>query len=188
MKSVISAKRLERLSNGKAHVQRQTAIGKLVSKARAAGHTGPLIIGPVPSGGKSSWRDDARALGQICPGEFGPSAEGKAYEAETTSVEGGSAKVDFGEGTGSGVQGHRCQDVEREARPQVGVHSEPEPAVPEPVKLPPAEWFERFIGFGADSRRVALADAIECVRLIVIELKGTEGAQQAEVRLGRGRL
>jgi hypothetical protein len=53
----------------------------------------------------------------------------------------------------------------------------------EPVKLPPAEWFDRFIGLGAGTRRVALEDAIACVRLIIVELQGPQAARETEIRL-----
>ena len=45
---------------------------ELVREARAAGHTGPLILGPSRSSLKHSWRDDARWLEENVPEEFGP--------------------------------------------------------------------------------------------------------------------
>jgi hypothetical protein len=50
-------------------------------------------------------------------------------------------------------------------------------AAPESVReLPPAARFDRFIGFGASTRRVALADALACVGLVVAELQGAAAA------------
>ncbi len=51
-----------------------TQMEELVRKARAAGHTGPLVLGPSRSSLKQdSWRDNAKWLEENCPEEFGPS-------------------------------------------------------------------------------------------------------------------
>ena len=183
MKSVISAKRLDRLGNGKARLQQQTAIGELVSKARAAGHCGPLIVGPARSG----WRADAKWLEENCPEEFGehekqamPSSNNKPGRCGETY----SAEISRSERSSLAASHEACkplcpQDVETEAR--LSLESKPTPS--EPVKLPPAQWFDRFIGYGANSRVVALADAIACVRLVITELQGPLAAAEAQVRL-----
>jgi hypothetical protein len=71
VKPIFSQRFLKRLGNGKAHIQQQAAIQELVSKARAAGHTGPLVVGPSPSGLKHSWRDDAKWLEENFAEDFG---------------------------------------------------------------------------------------------------------------------
>jgi hypothetical protein len=48
------------------------SVEKLVKKARAAGHAGPLVVGPSRSSLKGSWRDDARILEELYPEDFGP--------------------------------------------------------------------------------------------------------------------
>jgi hypothetical protein len=48
-------------------------VEELVRQARAAGHTGPLVLGPPRSSLKQdSWRNDAKWLEENCPDEFGP--------------------------------------------------------------------------------------------------------------------
>lgn len=49
-----------------------TQMEELARKARAAGHTGPLVVGPLRSSLKHFWRDDAKWLEENCPEEFGP--------------------------------------------------------------------------------------------------------------------
>ena len=51
------------------------------------------------------------------------------------------------------------------------------------AKLPPAQWFDRFIGLGANSRHVSSDDTIACVRLVVAELQGSQAARETEIRL-----
>jgi hypothetical protein len=78
---VISERRLERLRKGRAVApakaenvphRRLEEVEELARVARAAGHTGPLVVGPARSSLKHSWRDDARWLEENVPEEFGP--------------------------------------------------------------------------------------------------------------------
>jgi hypothetical protein len=50
--------------------QRPDTMEELARKARAAGHTGPLVLGPSGSGLKGSWRDDAKWLEENFPEDY----------------------------------------------------------------------------------------------------------------------
>jgi len=52
--------------------ERSNGTQELTRQARAAGHTGPLVLGPSRSSSKGSWRDDARILEELYPEDFGP--------------------------------------------------------------------------------------------------------------------
>src|SRR5690349_4156933 len=60
------------LENGGA--QTPDTLEELVKQAKAAGRTGPLVVGPPRSSLKSSWREETKALEQQFPEEFATAA------------------------------------------------------------------------------------------------------------------
>lgn len=74
MSEVFSQKFLDRLRRSRAETgEPLDTVEELVRKARAAGHSGPLVVGPPRASLKQdSWRDDAKRLEENCPDEFGP--------------------------------------------------------------------------------------------------------------------
>jgi hypothetical protein len=53
--------------------ERSNGTQELTRQTRAAGRTGPLVVGPPRrSNSKDSWREDAQILEELCPEDFGP--------------------------------------------------------------------------------------------------------------------
>jgi hypothetical protein len=131
VKSVISAKRLERLANGNSHIRRTKALAELdATRKEGAGD-----LSSVKLVEESLWDKPTTDDNTVHDGEGIPALPASKFET------------------------------------------------PEPVKLPPAQWFDRFIGLGANSRHVSSDDAIACVRLVVAELQGPQAARETEIRL-----
>jgi hypothetical protein len=174
--------------------------GELVRKERAAGRSGSR------SSLKHSWRGDAKWLEEHYPEEFGPpqnaQTPGSSRELSANAANAASEPVlAMGQHPTSKVRAPNSMPVSEPtanlSTVEVTAELKPDgkpivpavlpatriPATPESARLPPATWFDRFIGFGANSRVVALADAIACVRLVVVELQGPEAAQAVQVRL-----
>jgi hypothetical protein len=124
-----------------------TQMEELARKARAAGHTGPLVVGPP--------RSSLPADGTDCQ-SFGNTVIDGAPEPITADLLPSNIDDDKGVTVSDTL---------------------------EPGRLPPAVWFDRFIGLGAGTRRVALEDAIECIRLVIAELQSESAAREAEIRL-----
>lgn len=77
MKPVYSQKFLERLAAAKQQgSEQQNGADDSVRQVCDTAHIGPPDPGPPKRrNGKGSWRDDARALEELCPEEFGKSAQ-----------------------------------------------------------------------------------------------------------------
>jgi hypothetical protein len=87
MNAVFSQKFLNRIkrrteegSRGDVSKQQSDTAGELVRQARAAGHGGPLVVGPARSSLKGSWRDEANWLEENFAEDFGEPTPARKVE------------------------------------------------------------------------------------------------------------
>jgi hypothetical protein len=147
---------------------------ELVRKARAAGHTGPLVLGPARSSLKHSWRVDAKWLEKHYPEEFGPpqSAQLPALPREITHEVIGETK--------------------RETTPtSTDICSNASPAIPAPAHAPPpitplSSAFWQGLLFGSPDSLIPGADATHALHLVADKVGSAieAGEPIASIRAG----
>jgi hypothetical protein len=137
--------------------QRPDTVEELARKARAAGHTGPLVLGPSGSGLKGSWRDDAKWLEENFPEDY---AAPKTTAASRPSC--GTRSLD------------NCE-ARVEPQPLANAPESPQSAMETSADLPsiapelPASWWQGLL-YGSPDALLSPGDANTALRLVAHEL------------------
>ena len=144
--------------------RRPDTVEELARAARAAGHGGPLVVGPSRSS-LNSWRDDARALEQEFPEEFGRLRNAQPPKA---SQEGLTVAV---------VSSDICQSAESApaAEPQTsrsapGSSQTAPEALPVPPPIPHPSAFWQTVLFGSPDSLIPGPDATLALQLVADKL------------------